>query len=84
MFGTLFIIVCNVRVHVYSINAMLLGRVALNKAEVLLKMNNGLTRLENIWGVGDGSQSYLSNQVLISLDVQVIGNASSVAQSSCH
>lgn len=64
--------------HLYmftlTINAMLLGRVALNKAEVLLKMNNGLTRLENIWGVGDGSQSYLSNQVLISFDVQVIGN----------
>lgn len=40
-------------------------KVALNKAEVLLKMNNGLTRLENIWGVGDGSQSYLSNQMVM-------------------
>jgi hypothetical protein len=73
-----------VNMFTLTINAMLLGRVALNKAEVLLKMNNGLTRLENIWGVGDGSQSYLSNQVLISLDVQVIGNKFSVAQSSCH
>jgi hypothetical protein len=57
-------------------------RVALNKAEVLLKMNNGLTRLESVWGVGDGSQSYLSNQIVM-LVKEYLVSADAVEATRC-
>lgn len=57
-------------------------RVALNKAEVLLKMNNGLTRLENVWGVGDGSQSYLSSQMVM-LVKEYLVSADAVEATRC-
>jgi len=42
-------------------------RTALEKAEVLLSMNNGMAHLDNIWGVGGGNRpvKYLTNKVVV-------------------
>jgi len=35
-------------------------RAALEKAEVLLSMNQGMSHLDNIWGVGGGNRPVVS------------------------
>ena len=39
----------------------------MEKAEVLLSMNHGLARLDNVWGIGGGNRPvrYLTNRVSV-------------------
>ena len=45
---------------------MILYRSALEKAEVLLKINRSIVKLDNVWGVGGGNRpvKFLTSKVI--------------------